>query len=927
MSRPGVPPTRGPKAREHWFPLAQRPLLVLCLLFLLGVWIDSRWAVPLSLGVGLGLVGALLGAMGRSSRAAAVGFGLGAVCCGALLHHLQTLPRKDDITLLAQPGQQAVIEGYVSAELPPRLETRQLLVQLDTLERDGHRETASGGVLVRVRGVGELLDGLRVRCEGTVTLPRPAGNPGEFDFAAVLARRQASAILNATSLTRSDDSGPAPWRHVQRLAAVWRRGIVGRLRASMPGPAAAYYASLLAGIVYGVEVTPVPRPVAESFRRTGTIHLLVVSGAQLTLLAAVVLFLCHARRAAIWRGLGARLRGGRQPPSRIVPRMRWWEAVLAACALAFFALMVGTGPSVSRALAMAVLAFSAGVCDHDYDSYTALGLAAAAICAIDPHALFSIGAQLSFAAALGVIVALRSLPDSVKQSAWPTRLLIGAGAAALGSWLMVTPLLAYHFGAFPLTGAVANVAAVPLCAVAMVITFIAIPLSWVSEAVAAIPLYPARWLVSSMVGVNGVCENLPAAYRQSSHFSVLWCVAWYGLLALVACAYRARYSWREWLTPKRIAGSALAAALAASLWFAISSNRPGRLEVTFLDVGHGQCCVIRSPSGRSMMVDAGSGYRLAEGERCARDVIVPFLASRGIKRIDVAVITHPDADHCDAVGGVLAEVPVGMVLESFAAPDSAIYAHLSAIAAQRGVPFKRAAAGGRLDLGGGVRAEVLWPTGTPSDETFTDNDRSIVLRLTHGKVSMLLTGDIEAEAESELLRRNVRLSADVLQVPHHGGRHSSSPAFLQAVAPTVAVVSCQSGDADHPHATVQARLRDVGAQLWRTDLDGAITILSDGEGVVVHAFTDRRRAQNRSRVWEHAWASASSSRSGSRSASWVASGVSLGRMASTMRRPISARTSGASSNLRSRKRSMAPRSSGATLPASGRSATTQSSVG
>jgi competence protein ComEC len=920
-------PAAGPSPpTEHWFPLVHRPLLTLCLCFLVGIWLGRRGPIHFGVWLGLGLAGAVTGAATRRLRVAGPAYCLGVLACGAFLACVQGLPRRDDIARFIRAGEPATVEGYVLSELPSRGYVRQYMLRAVRLEMGGTARKVSGRVLLRTHGRERLLDGLPVRCEGAVRAPQTATNPGEFDLAALLARRSVSATLNADSLA-SAERLPLPVQHrVRRAAAGLRRAVVSRLRASMPGPNAAFYTDMLASIVLGVEVTPIPEAAEEPFRRTGTIHLLVVSGSQLTLLVMLVLSLCSPRRSAVFRWIGALLRRRSGRPTRLTVHVRWWHALLALAALAFFALMVGMGPSVSRAIIMALLALAAGVLDRDYDPYTALGLAAAAICALDPNALFSIGAQLSFGATLGVLIALRTVPKATFRAPLPFRVLLVAAIASVGSWLIVTPLLAYHFRAFPLLGSAANVFAVPASAAAMVLTLVAIPLSVIHHALGALPLYPARWLVEGIIRVNVACEGLPGAYVSSTHFSALACCAWYAALAVIACAYRARVDVRAWLSPKRAAGLALVALVGLSVWFAIDAYRPAGLTVTFLDVGHGQCCVIQSPGGRTIMVDAGSGYTVSSGQQCAREVVLPFLAASGIKQLDAVVLTHPDADHCNALPAILGQIPVGVFLESFPAEGSEVYGLVKAAAESKHVPMARAAGGGVIDLGGGVRAEILWPTGAASDQAFDDNDQCLVLRITYGQVSILLPGDIGTDAEGELLRRSAPLSATVLQVPHHGSAHSSSWPFLEAVRPTVAVVSCVAGDPAHPAPNIQARYRDLGVDVRRTDRDGAVTIVTDGRSVTVHTHA-RRRAQNLSPVTEHAWASASSRRSGSVSANSAISGASFERKPSIRRRLISLRTSAASSCRRSRNLWTVLRSSGVSVAARGRSIGARPSVG
>ncbi len=891
MSHPssrGVGKVAFAPSRDSWWPLADRPVLALVVVFLAGIWVGSRWQMA-PLWIGLGLLGASTALIVRGPWVGRGALCVGALACGALLYAYQHRLPSDDVTRLVEAGSVVTVEGFVTAELPWRSDARTLVLSVRRLKASRGWRQASGKLLVHVRGVEGALDGLAVRCEGRAAPPSRGTNPGQFDYGAALARRQVGMILSARTLVKTQSAPVAIGVWARRQAAACRRSIVERLRQSMPGSNAQYYTGLLAGIVFGMEVTPVPEATAESFRRTGTIHLLVVSGAQVTMIASAVLFLLRARR------------------------LRWWHGIIVAAPLAFFALMVGTGPSVARALAMCVLFLIGRIGQADYDPYTALGLAALAICAFETEALFSIGAQLSFAATLGVLVGIRSLPRPRGAISSRVKTALIVVAAAAGSWLIVTPLLAYYFAAFPLSGAIANLIVVPLCAVVMACAALTIPISFISVGIAAAPAWAARSILAAMVSVNEVCAQLPLAYASSARFSVLDCLGWYAALAVGAVVVRGR--WWERLTPKRLLALGLGLAFILAFWFAVSAYRPGELAVTFLDVGHGQCCVVKAPSGRTMMVDAGSRYSAREGQRCARDVILPFLAHRRLDRLDIVVLTHPDADHCNALAPVLNEVPVGLILESFPAPDEKLYSQVAAAAAQRHVRIERTFAGGRIDLGEGVCADVLWPSGTPSDQTFSENDRSVVLLLRYGRTRILLASDIGQEAEAELVRRRAPLRADVLQVPHHGGARSSSRAFLECVQPSTAVVSCGDADPDHPHPLTLSRYRGLGTRVLRTDLDGALTVVSDGAEVWAHGHARREEAQKRSPISEQVRAIVSRRASGLCSPMVLASGESLPPTARTMSRAKRARTSGASSKRLSRNRRMLANSAGVMLMA------------
>ena len=954
-----------PPSRDHWWPLTDRPLLAICIAFIVGVWVGSLGLFGPWAWLGLAIAGVAVTAFPRTERIALAALCMAALGLGALVYVVRA-PLGPGLELPSGQHNGVTVRGYVEAERQFPQGPRRLTVDLVEASAAPGQPMVDRAGKVHVTAYTDepTLVGCAVRCSGTVDQPAEARGLGQFDAARYAARAGVVANMWAGSVAVDSELLRPPGVRLQRAAALARQTIVQNLRDCMPGPNPTRYADLVASMVYGVEVSPVPKEVAESFRRTGTIHLLVVSGAQITLIAGLILWMLRGTRTS-WvrrfrhaqvpkgkaapRGVYARLaeraRVAQETPDRTVPRMRWGYALALAAPLVFFTLMVGTGPSVSRALGIAFLYVAAGIFRMDYDPYTAVGVVASVVCLFDPKAIYSIGAQLSFAAALGVVVALRTLPDPRRwwqplayRYDWlpgrldrpplyarvPPALL----AAAVGSWLMVTPLLAFHFSGFPALGSTANLVAVPMCMVVMICGCSAMALSFVWPAAAALPCWMARWMIDGMIGVNHYCEGLPLAYIPYVHFSGLVCMGWYGALLIGACAYRGGWV-RLQLSRRQLLAGALVVLLALSLWYAWSGIQPAPLRVAFLDVGHGQCCVVESPSGKVVMVDAGSGHTRDDGLRSARGTILPYLSTRSIGKLDALVITHPDSDHCNAAAAVLEEMPVATIIESFNDTESGTYSHVMDVAEHVGVPVVRATAGGRLDLGAGVWAEVLWPTGAASDAAYSDNDRSIVLMLSHGHVRMLLTGDIGDAAESGLLKLRTPLAADVLQVPHHGSSGSLSRPFLQAVRPQVAVVSCPPGDVHHPHSTTLGKLTGAGVRVLRTDLDGAVTLESNGKRVRAKGHVRSRVTQSLGPSWAPTWSMASRSFSGDSWAMASASGESFGRRASMTRAAISRRTSGASSNRRCRNLRTVPYSSPDIEAAEGRTtwSTSSGSVG
>lgn len=268
------------------------------------------------------------------------------------------------------------------------------------------------------------------------------------------------------------------------------------------------------------------------------------------------------------------------------------------------------------------------------------------------------------------------------------------------------------------------------------------------------------------------------------------------------------------------------------IWNSFLPSPPDELRVTVLDVGQGDAIVIQSPSGKVLLVDAGG--ILPDGDDQGRRVVAGFLRQCGVRRIDALLLTHTDADHIGGAPTLLERFPIGFLLDNGQNPRSSLLDHILTAAHHQGVPRKTARRGQTLDFGDGVTAQILAPAEAQTHGA--DNEASIVVRLSYGRIAFLLTGDAEANSEADMVRSGQPLAADVLKVGHHGSHTSSTPAFLTAVHPRLAVISVGAhNNYGHPAPDVVERLQNSGAQLYRTDRDGAVTCHSDG--VTVRAVT------------------------------------------------------------------------------------------
>jgi competence protein ComEC len=417
------------------------------------------------------------------------------------------------------------------------------------------------------------------------------------------------------------------------------------------------------------------------------------------------------------------------------------------------------------------------------------------------------------------------------------------------------PLLAQDFHRVSLIGPLSNIPAVLLTGLIVPFGFLTLLSTFVWMRFAALLAKALGFCAGLLLATIGWFSRLPqVSYRIPG--PPLWLVLLFFavliVLALSARAAAARLQNRitrrplpppiasvEWASAILLGALAL---LVASYPFSPNLQR-GKLEVDVLDVGQGDSIFAAFPDGRTMLIDGGglAGSEWVGGQRSGTDVgeevVSPYLWSRGLKKLDVVALTHADHDHLDGLYAVLDNFRVGAlwVGENDARPA---FKRLLAEAKSRGITVVHQAQGAESNWHG-MLVDVLWPPSSGFSAK-TANDNSLVLRLSDGRIHFLLTGDIEEHAEEKLVEENAPLAADFLKVPHHGSKTSSTAAFLAAVAPRTAAVSVgQANPFNHPAEAVLDRYKNDGINLLRTDRDGAITAVTDGQTISVRDYTER----------------------------------------------------------------------------------------
>ncbi len=636
----------------------------------------------------------------------------------------------------------------------------------------------------------------KISLTGVVEKPKPATNPGGFDYRRYLASIGVSGRIYLNGASDIQLSGQKGGGYLYRIGYVIKNKVIDIISCSLDKNQAGLLEGMLIGYKEGLDENAF-----TAFSKAGLTHIMVASGMNVAFIILPFTFIFKKLRLSSLKA-----------------------NIITIFILVLFVFVTGFSASVVRAVIMGMIILAGRIIMREPDIYTSISASALILLIMNPYTLFDIGFQLSFGATLSLVMFYPQIKPFTECKYIPD-VISDTLAATVAAQIGVIPVTLYYFNNFSTFSIISNILVVPLVEFVTIIGFIMVFTGLLNIYLAVIIGYINNTFLSFILFVTEVTSKIPFSLLKLPT-PTLGMVLFYYLFIIYLFKGRNYFKGKKYTKHLK-----RAIIILIIIMFGAKSLVPKPLEITYLDVGQGDSTFIRTAHGTKILIDGGGREANSKSEfDIGESVMVPYILDRGTKKVDMVIASHGHSDHTEGLEAVLRELSVGTVIVP--ETDGRGFEKIYSICKEKNILVIKCKQGDRINLDNETIFEVLNPLSHKTDSIAQEdlNESSLVLKLVYKNVKVLFTGDSGVPSEERMLKQGLDLKADIIKVGHHGSPGSSSIDYIKAVKPEYGVVSVGRNNFGHPSQFVIDSFQENGTKLFRTDESGAVIATSYGNG-------------------------------------------------------------------------------------------------